>query len=354
MAATVQYHDSADLKAALSAPGLIREDVMEKIWNISRVPLPFTERVGSVGVTNAYHEWTRDQQATPNIANRVVSGADATGNNTAVGDRVGNHCQNSVKVVEVSERAQDSKVIGRDNEFSYQLMMRQQDLRRDVEATVLAPQASVQDNGDAIAGQVGTLPSWIVTNRFAGAGGTVGGFNSATKLVAAPGAGASRVMTDTLLTSAIEAAYLQNGDLTVAMSVPQLIARIARYQFTAGAHVAVPTANVQGSGGKVEQTAQGFINVLVTDYGTTLSLVPNRLQQTYQSTDGAPVPVCDLFLLDMSVLDMVFLKNYVTRPLAKLGLADRSQISVDWSLRVGNEKACAIVRDLLPLGVVIA
>jgi hypothetical protein len=90
----------------------------------------------------------------------------------------------------------------------------------------------------------------------------------------------------------------------------------------------------------------------VTDFGTTLQLVPNRLQQTYGSADAVAVQVADLFLLDMSVIDMVYLKNYVTRPIAKLGLADRSQISVDWSLRVGNEKACGIIRDLDPLGVV--
>jgi len=34
---------SSDLKA-VAAGGLIREDVMNKIWDISKIPLPFTLR----------------------------------------------------------------------------------------------------------------------------------------------------------------------------------------------------------------------------------------------------------------------------------------------------------------------
>jgi hypothetical protein len=69
--------DSADLKAA-TYKGLLREDVMSKIFDISRIPLPFTDLIGSDTHTNEYTEWTLDTLATPDITNAVVDGADTS------------------------------------------------------------------------------------------------------------------------------------------------------------------------------------------------------------------------------------------------------------------------------------
>ena len=70
--------DSADLKAA-TYKGLIREDVMNRIFDISRIPLPFTDMIGTDTHSNEYTEWTLDVLATPNTANAVVDGSDASG-----------------------------------------------------------------------------------------------------------------------------------------------------------------------------------------------------------------------------------------------------------------------------------
>jgi Family of unknown function (DUF5309) len=112
--------DSADLKAVTKG-GLIREDVMNKIWDISKIPLPFTDLVGSETHDNEYCEWTTDALAVPDIANSNVDGADASGNDTKTGLRVGNHSQISDKIVRVSFRADASNTIGRAKELAYQL-----------------------------------------------------------------------------------------------------------------------------------------------------------------------------------------------------------------------------------------
>ena len=146
--------DSADLKGVLRG-GLIREDVMNKIFDISRIPLPFTDMVGSGSHKNEYCEWTTDELAQPDVANAVIDGDDATGNDTRTGSRVGNHSQISDKIVRVSYRADASDTIGRAKELAYQLMRRQQELRRDVEAIALENQGSVADDGSSTAGNVG-------------------------------------------------------------------------------------------------------------------------------------------------------------------------------------------------------
>lgn len=352
--ATADYWSSADLKA-LTAGGLINEDVMQKIWDISQIPLPFTDAVGSgEKADNAYTEWTLDALQAPDTTNAVVDGADALGNQAAGGTRVGNHCQQSDKVVAVTYRANASDVIGRSNELAYQLMMRQQELRRDLEAIALLPQASVADNGDATAGKVGTFPAWLITNDSNGAGGSATGFNTTTKVVAIPVAGTTRVLTIAILKDIIELVYLSNGNPSILMAVPQVIRRLNAFIIAnpTSTGIATPTANVSGTGAGVEQTAQGYVNVIVTDFGFTLKLVPNRLQPTY--TDAGVATTSDVFLIDTAMVHFAYLIGYRADPLAKLGTAERRQMLVDWTLRVPQEKAHGIIRHVTPTGTITA
>jgi hypothetical protein len=344
--ATADYWDTADLKA-LGRGGLVSEDVMAKIWNISNFPLPFTDKIGSGSAKNSYHEWTTDAHPTPNLTNAVVSGSDSAGNNAAGGARVGNHCQNSVKNVQVTHRARNTQQFGRSDEFAYQLMMRQIDLRRDIEAIALTQQGSIADDGDAIAGKAGCVGAWLTSNVSRGATGANGGFSTVTGLVTAPTAGTVRALSWTTLEAVMSSIYVAGGECSVAMTTPTLMRELAKYLLTASTNIAKPTAQVSGTE-RVEQVAQGYVNVLIGAYGQTVELVPNRLQPTVAATN------VNLYLLDTNVLALDYLQGYRTDPLGKNGLSDRSEISVDWTLKVGTEKACGVVADINPTLAVVA
>lgn len=351
LAAPADYWDTADLKS-LAAGGLVNEDVMQKIWDISRIPLPFTDRIGTDTASNSYSEWTEDALQAVNTANAVVSGADvAAPYANAGGSRKGNHCQNSIKALAVTERAQSTDQIGRSDEMAYQIMMRQQELRRDVEAIALTPQASVADDNNATAGKAGGFDAWLVSNFQGGVGSAAGGFNTGTKLVVAPTNGTVRVLSFAYIKTAVEAAYLNNGDPSILMSVPQLIRRLNTFIIAnpTTAAIATPTSNVDGAGKPESMTAQGYVNVLVTDFGTTLEIVANRLQQTYNAGTA-----CSIFLIDVARVALAYLKGYTTQPIAKLGLSERRELSVDWTLKPYVEKAHAVIRDLNPTGTVTA
>jgi hypothetical protein len=89
--------------------------------------------------------------------------------------------------------------------------------------------------------------------------------------------------------------------------------------------------------------ALGSVNVFVTDFGT-LDLVPNRLQQKQQTQ--APDDSCHVFILDPEYLALCYLKGYRTDMLAKTGLAENRQMSVDWTLIVNTEKAHGMIVDV--------
>ena len=331
--------DSADLKGVLVG-GLIREDVMNKIWDISRIPLPFTDMIGTGSAKNSYKEWTTDVLAAPDVTNAVVDGSDASGNDTATGKRVGNHHQISDKVVRVSYRADASDTIGRAKELSYQLMRRQQELRRDVEAIALENQASVADDGDSVAGKVGGLPSWLTTI----VNGTVGGFDKAgggtTVTTAWTTSGAPVTLSEKDIRDTVEAIYQDGGDPTKMMTVPSLIRKFSEYLFTSSARV----ATLMSDQGKSQEKAAalGSVNVFVTDFGT-LDLVPNRLQQL--QTAGGAGDSAFVFILDPEYLSLCYLKGYRTDTLAKTGLAENRQMSVDWTLIVNTDIAHGMIGD---------
>lgn len=332
--------DSADLKA-VTRGGLIREDVMNKIWDISKIPLPFTDLVGSGTHSNSYCEWTTDALAAPDTTNAVVDGADASGNDTRTGARVGNRSQISDKIVRVSFRADTSNTIGRAKELAYQLSRRQQELRRDVDAISLLNQASVSDNGDAVAGKVGGLPSWLASHNY---GGTAGGFSTGTGLTVARIPTAHRAITETLIRTAVADIFQDGGDPSVLMSTVGVIGQISSYMFSSSARIATITNEVEGNAAKA--VAMGAVNVFVTDFGT-LTFKANRLQPTH--TDSGATTVADVFILSPEYLELSYMGGYRTEELGKTGLANNRQMSVDWTLKVLNEKAHAIIGDINPL-----
>lgn len=341
--AASDYWDSQDLKA-VAAGGFVNEDVMQKIHDISRKPRPLMDNIiTSETHDNAYAEWPQDELNAADPTNAVVSGSDAGSRTDGNEKRVGNHSQNSVKYVMYTTRAQNSNVVGQgQRSLARGLMNRQEELYNDIEAMALLNNASVEDDNNTTAGEAGGLDSWIETNIDADeAGASVGGFNTSTKVVDAHTNATTAVAgTEARLSALIETAYNNNANPSIAMSTPAVIKRLAVRLF-ASSRVATPTANVQGSGGKVEQTSQGFINVMVTDFGFTLELMPNRHMQDYNSDTAA-----SLLGIDPQMVAISWMHRPVAEKLAKLGLSERWQISADWTLKVFQEKAHFNYRDI--------
>jgi hypothetical protein len=338
---------SADLKA-VAFGGEIAEDVLRRVFDISKIPLPIQDRVGSSSASNEYHEWLTDRLSDPDVDNARVDGSDPSANNAKGGARVGNHCQISSKTVKVSTRAQNSDVFT-GNDLSRQVMRRNQELRRDVDAIVLEPQASLADVANTTAGRLGGLPSWLVTNTYRGAGGADGGFS--TGIAAAPTPGTARGLTETLIKQAASDVWKLGGDPSVIMSVPDVIASLSTYMFTSSARI----ATLQSDQGVKGQTAVGYVNYFLTDFDVQLEMVGNRLQQLHDdATPVTPVPVADVFILTPAMLNIAFLHGYRMDALAKTGLSDERDMTVDYTLEVNNEEAHAVIADVDPTIAVVA
>ena len=348
--------DAADLAAALAAPGLVREDVMNTVYNLDEgIPTPFTDMVGSDSFSAKYSEWTEENLADVAPANAIVDGADATGNDTKFGVRVGNRSQISDKVVRVSVSSEEVNSIGNVGKTAYQVAKRMMDLRRAVETSAVGRTASQADDGNTTPGVTAGLAAWIATNTDFGAGGAAGGFDPATKLVDAPTPGAARALTWGAVRAQLLAVYTGGGFPSVLMSVPGVIAALNTFLFSdAGMPFrATPTANVTGQGGGATQTAQGYISVVLSDFGISLSLVDNRLQLTYLD-DLVTDQVADVFIIDPRYAMLSYLYGYRQDQLARTGLADNRQLHTEWMTKVTREDAHAMISDIDPTEAVTA
>jgi hypothetical protein len=330
--------DSADLKAVTSG-GLIREDVMNKIWDISNIPLPCSERMGSDSCDNEYTEWTQDKLQAQNLANAQVDGSTQNAaNNTNSGKRLGNHCQISTKTVQVSSRADQSNVIGMGRETAYQVMMRQRELRRDVEGIRLSGQGSVADDGNATPGKAASIFAMCMTNKNNGATGSTPGFNTGTKLFGDIVPGTKRALTETMVRDMAQSIYIAGGDPSIMMTRPELIRKFSEYCFTSSSRIATLTS--QAGQEEAPLTAKGAVNVFVTDFGVTLDLIPNRLQPIVAAGVG------NVLMADFDYIDEALMYGYKTEELAKVGLSTISMMSVDWTNKVLNEEAMGAILDI--------
>lgn len=327
--------DAADLSNAAYG-GVIREDVMSKIWDISPVPLPLTERIGSGRISNSRFGWTIDKLAAPSITGQRIDGSDSTGNNTVVSTRVQNFSEELAKVIQISTRGEAVDSVGGIGAFAHQLTQRLQELKRDVEATALSNNASFSDTG-TVAGKTGGLDAWLTTNTSNGATlGANGGFSTTTGVVSAYTPGTKRALSEAVFKDLLQSVYQQGGDSMLVMARPPVVRKFSEFQFTSGARIATMQRAVGESG---PGTAVGAVNVYIGDF-CTVEIIPNRLQAAIATG------VSTLFIIDPALLELCYLKGYTTEPLAKTGLAQKRQIMVDWGLRVGNEAGLGAYRDI--------
>jgi hypothetical protein len=344
--------------SGVAVGGQINEDLMDKIYDVSPIDRPFCDMIGSDTSSNQTKEWVRESLEAATADNARIDGSSSAGlDDTVTGERVSNFHQIMTKTVRVSDRGRNSDTVGSSDELVRQLMKRQKALRRDEEAALTSNNAAVAGNGTSTASKLAGIGSWIGTGQSAvntdrgittGADPILSGSPGGTPTTA-PVSGVKRALSEGTIKTMMRQAYEAGGNPTVAMSTPAVIEVLSDYLFTSSARVATLQSDVDNgnrtdnstgggkSGGGV--VAQGSVNILVTNFGT-LELVPNRFQP--DSASG----VSDLFLIDPELWERSYLQGYETKELARDGLGENREISVDVSLCSLNEEGNAVVADI--------
>lgn len=311
--------DTYDLKG-------LREDLQNRIFMLTPEDTPFMSNIGRGRAKSTRHEWQTDALAAPDTTNAQIEGDEYTYADRSPTVRVGNITQISRKPVLISGTAEAVEKAGRDSELAYQAAKAGTELKKDMEAILLSNQASVAGS-NSVARKLGGFAAWLETNVSRGTGGANGGYNTTTGLVVAATNGTQRAFTETMLKSAQQSAFTEGGNPRIAMLPPAQKVVFSSFSGIAAIRTAVPNRNNQA-------TIIGAADTYVGDFGT-LTTVVNRVQQTR-----------DAFLIDPSRAALVTLRPmFVDRP-AKTGDAEKRMMVVEYTLRVDNEAAHAVIADL--------
>ena len=353
-----QPTDSLDVKDLkdVSAGGLVREDVLDQIFGADERGTPFLEAIGEGTFSNNYSEWLEEDLLSGSTSNTASSGSDYTPTTSAHGTRIGNHAQINRRGVNVTDRAQEVEKIGRSDELGYESMRQIQALRYDQEKHALSQQASIADNPGTTVGKSAGFDAVLKTNTSFGDGGADGGFNTSTKVVDTVTAGAARGGAWSMISDQIENCFVIGSRPNLLMSVPAVTKRLGQYLVTSG-RAADLVANVNGTQGET-MVSNSYVDSFKTDFGFTMRLVPNWLQDEYAAStftgEGSPIgspqfdSVATVFGVDPAYVQKATLYGVRVSPLARNGDYVRKLIQEDWMLKVTLERAHFAIRDLTP------
>jgi hypothetical protein len=318
---------------------------MNSLWDISKIPLPVTEAIGTDSCEDEKKSWVKDALATPDPDNAYSEKHTWTNeDDTLASERVQNYVQLSMKRIKVTTRARDTKEYATSDSLSKQVVRRQQELRRDVEAIFLrTDQVSRADTGSGAGqeGRMGSLGTWISTAYDGGAGGSALGFNPDTGLTRAPTVGTPRDITETQVRTIASDVWKEGGDPSLFVSMPDVKNAFAQYLFTSSARVGTVMSDTGQSAGSVR--AKGNIRIFESDDDVTLTLIGNRLMQP---SDPGGTPYTAIYLLDPQYLSLAYVSGYRVEPLAKTGPQEDRQMMVDATLVVHTEKAHGMISDV--------
>jgi hypothetical protein len=303
-----------------------REDLSDVIYNISPTDTPFMSSVGKTKATAVYHEWQTDALAAAVGNNAAVEGADATSLTVTPTARVGNRTQISTKTVQIAGTQESVDKAGRKSEKAYQLAKASSELKRDMEKTLLSNNVAAAGNSST-ARTLGGLQAWLGTNAVLGSGGAAGSGGTTART-----SGTDAAFTEAMLKSAVKQAFVQGGNPTVLMVTPTQKQVVSGFAGIAAQRYEAPS--------NAPTTIVGAADVYLSDFGT-LSVVPNRFM-TGDSGDGGEVA----FVLDPEYAAVAYLRPFQTNELAKTGDSEKTQLLVEYTLEVKNEKAHAIIADL--------
>src|SRR5437899_10682252 len=148
-----------------------REDLSDVIYRIDPTDTPFMTGIEREKATAVKHEWQTQALAAADTTNAQLEGDDAATTATTPTVRLGNVCQISYKVPRVTGTQRAVDHAGRDDELSYQEMLKGLELKRDMESILAGTNAAKNAGNDTTARKTASVLSWIKTNTSKGTAG---------------------------------------------------------------------------------------------------------------------------------------------------------------------------------------
>jgi hypothetical protein len=303
-----------------------REDLSDMIYRIDPTDTPFMTGAEKAKATAVNHEW-QTQALAAAAANAQLEGDDPTSGALTPTVRLGNICQISYKVAQVSGTAQAVDHAGRDNELAYQEMLKGLELKRDMEFNLVGTNQAKATGSTTVVRKFASVVSWMITNtdKNSASSGTAGADPSAADGTSTRTDATNLVpFTESRLKGVLGSIWTNGGKPNKIMT-----GQFNKQVFSTFTGRASPIEEAKSK--KIVASVDAYDS----DFGE-LKVVANRFQRAR-----------DVLVLEDDKWGVAYLngRKLVSLALAKTGDSDKRQILSEYTLESRNEKSSGIIAD---------
>lgn len=297
-----------------------REDLIDKIYKTSPTDTPLLSALERVKASAVYHEWQTQALEAADTDNAVLEGADAVTNAATPTVRLGNYAQISDKVPRVSETQIAVEHAGRGNEMDYQVALKTQELKIDIESILFGTNQARNAGAAGTARRAASILSWIGTNDDFGATGA-----SPTSLdgTATRTDGTQRAFKESQLKTVLQSCWSNGGK-------PDTIAVGGFNKQTFSTFTGRSTPMEKAESKKIVASVDFYDG----DFGKQKVMAARNMRSR------------DCLVLQMNMWAMATIRNMQMKDMAVTGDSRRVQIRTEYTLEARNEKSSGGVFDL--------
>lgn len=295
-----------------------REDLIDKIYKTSPTETPLISSIERVKASAVNHEWQTQALAAADTDNAVLEGDDAVTNSATPTVRLGNIAQISDKVPRVSGTQQAVDHAGRASEMDYQIGLKTQELKIDLEAILFGTNQAKNVGAAATPRRTASILSWIKTNTSKSGSDPSAADGTGTRTD-----GTQRTFTEAQLKTVLQSIWTNGG-----------------------------RPNVISAGGFNKQVFSTFTGRATPQEDAASKKIVNSVD-FYDSDFGKQKVMAarnqrarDVLILQMDKWAMATLRNMKMKDLAVTGDSQRVQILTEYALEARNEKSSGGVFDL--------
>jgi len=307
-----------------------RQELHDVVSRIDREDVPIYSMAGKTTFKTTHPEWETDSLAAPGN-NVQTEGDDYTFGETTPAVRLGNYTQIMRKEGIISGTQDATDNAGSVEQVRYQKLKKAVELKRDVEYSIVAANASVA----GATRKSGSLSTWITSNVSRGSGGSNGGYNSGTGLTVAPTNGTQRAFTKTLMDNVMQQGAVNGAKFKHV--VGSFYVKSVFATFMSDANVAAfRYAAAEKEGNTIVATADVYLG-------------PHGKVMFHEDVvmSGAAGLARNVFFIDPEFLEYGwFRKIKEDKEVAKTGDAQKFVMLGEGGLKTKNEKGLGVVADV--------
>ena len=296
------------------------ESVADVIYDMSPEKHPFMSNITRGSATATYEQWQTDALDAATANNITIEGDDATNNTATPTVMYANYTQLSDRVAQVATTQDKVKKYGRKSEMSRELAKQMRILKNDVEKRLCSTQAA--SAGSAGAGrECAGIGAWLWGNDVKkGAAATTVTVTSGAPLTD-PTAGTAGTYTEANLKTALQYCWEDGGEPNMV-----LVGAFNKQRNSAFTGIATQYRDNPQVG---SATIIGSADVYVGEFDT-VNIVASHF-----------TPTNNVYVLDTSTWEVMFLQPFAIEPLAKTGHSIRKMVFAEYTLKANYPNANA-------------